>query len=250
MINSVKIVKTLFSLTATFASALVLTPCFAGLKEDVQAALGRLADAPNYAWTTRTHVEGSQWQTVDVHGKAQKDGWAVVSQERDGARTVAVLKGESGVVQTDAGWQSAEDLRGQRQGGGGGGGALRTGMLLRSRTPLDEAKRALGHIKEWSASADGLGGDLTEAGARELMAFGRGGRGGGAGGGPDVSGAKGSVRYWLKDGHLAKIEIKVSGTYSFNNNDRFVERTTTYELKDIGKTTVEVPAAAKTKLGS
>ncbi|MBX3747739.1 MAG: hypothetical protein KF833_20720 [Verrucomicrobiae bacterium] len=241
--------KTLFAFTATVASTLVLSPCFAGPKEDIQAALGRLAEAPNYAWTTRTQVEGSQFQSSDIHGKAQKEGWAVVTQERDGTRTVAVFKGENGVVQADGAWHSAEDLRGQRQ-GGGGGGAFRAGMLLRTRTPLDEAKRALGHIKEWKASADGLGGDLTEAGAREMMAFGRGGRGGGAGGAAEARDAKGSVRYWLKDGQLAKIQVKVSGTYSFNNNDRFVERTTTYELKEIGTTTVEIPAAAKTKLGS
>jgi hypothetical protein len=63
-----------------------------------------------------------------------------------------------------------------------------------------------------------------------------------------VSEAKGSVKFWLKDGTLSKYETKVSGKINFNGNERDVDRTTTVEIKDVGTTKVEVPEEAKKKL--
>lgn len=63
-----------------------------------------------------------------------------------------------------------------------------------------------------------------------------------------VSGAKSSVKFWIKDGVLAKYELKVKGKVSFNGNDREVDRTTTVEIKDIGTTKVAVPEDAKKKM--
>jgi hypothetical protein len=37
---------------------------------------------------------------------------------------------------------------------------------------------------------------------------------------------------------------------NFNGEDREVSRTTTYEIKDVGTTKVEVPEDAKKKLGA
>ena len=83
--------------------------------------------------------------------------------------------------------------------------------------------------------------DLTEAGAKERLTFGRGGQG------PEVSNAKGSAKFWIKDGVLAKYELKTSGHVEFNGNGRDVDRTTTVEIKDAGKTKIEVPDDAKKK---
>jgi hypothetical protein len=96
--------------------------------------------------------------------------------------------------------------------------------------------------KDLTKEGDAYAGDLTEEGAKSLLRFGRGG------GGATVSNAKGSVKFWVKDGALAKYESKVKGTVSFDGNDREVDRTTTVEVKDIGTTKVEVPAGAKSKL--
>jgi hypothetical protein len=82
---------------------------------------------------------------------------------------------------------------------------------------------------------------LTEEGAKTLLTFRRGGN-------ASVSGAKGSVKYWIKDGVLARYEVKVSGKVTFNDNERDVERTTTTEIKDVGTTKVTVPDEAKKKL--
>ena len=75
---------------------------------------------------------------------------------------------------------------------------------------------------------------------------GRGGPGGGAGDGP--KNAKGSVKFWLKDGQLAKMELKTSATMNFQREDRAMASTRTVEIKDVGTSTVEVPADAKKKL--
>lgn len=67
---------------------------------------------------------------------------------------------------------------------------------------------------------------------------------------PEAKNAKGMIKYWLKDGVVSKMEVKVSGTMSSGGEDRDIERTTTYDIKDVGATTVEVPAEAKAKIGA
>jgi len=43
---------------------------------------------------------------------------------------------------------------------------------------------------------------------------------------------------------------QVSATMTVNGEDRDMVRTTTWEIRDVGTTTVEVPAEAKKRLGS
>ena len=64
----------------------------------------------------------------------------------------------------------------------------------------------------------------------------------------EIKDAKGSAKFWIKDGVLAKYEFKVTGSMNFNGNDIDVDRTTTVEIKDVGSTKVEVPEGAKKKL--
>ena len=171
-----------------------------------------------------------------------KGGPAVITSEREGQVTTAVVHGDKGVVKTDDGWKTAEELRNAASGGRRGGGA----MLLRSRPPADEAARIADKTRELK-SADGIvSGDLTDEGAKELATLGRGRQGGQ---GPEARNAKGSIKYWVKDGQLAKMQLKVSATLTVNGEDRDMARTTTYEIKDVGSTTVSVPDDAKKALG-
>jgi len=132
-----------------------------------------------------------------------------------------------------------------RLGGRGGGGRFLARMLENYKTPDAEAEDLLGKVKSLSLTDDVYSGSLTEEGAKSLLRFG-GGRAGGNG--PEISGAKGTVKFWVKDGMLSKYQVKVQGTVSFNGNDRDVDRTTTVEVKDVGATKVEVPAEAAKKL--
>lgn len=233
-------------LTTTLVSLFSLSAAFAGPKEDVKAAAAKLAAAPCYTWTATTEIPGGNFTPAPVTGKCEKDGYAVLSQTREGNTTLAVMKGEKGVVKTEDGWKTAEELRAAAQGGGGGGGFMR-GALLRSRPPAEEAGKIADKTKELAVADGMICGDLTEDGAKEQLSFGRARAGAQA---PEVKNAKGAVKYWVKDGQLVKMEVKVSGTFTRNGEDRDMTRTTTYEIKDVGSTKVEVPGEAKTKLGS
>ena len=237
-------------LISTLASLLALC-AYAGPKEDIQAAAAKLADAPSYTWTTTTAIEGVQNAPGVITGKADKGGYAVVSQEREGTTTMAVLKGDKGVVKTDSGWQTAEDLRAAAQGGGGGGrgAGMRGAQLLRTVLPAADAAKLATQTSDLKASDGAIAGDLTPEAAKDLLSWNR-GRPGGQGQGPEVKNAKGSVKYWLKDGALVKMQVQVSGTIAGRNGDRDMARTTTHEFKDVGTTKVEVPEEAKKKLGA
>ena len=93
-----------------------------------------------------------------------------------------------------------------------------------------------------------LSGDLTEAAVKEMLTMGGRRRDGSEA--PSPAGAKGSVKFWIKDGVLTKYETQVSGKLSFNGNEMDLDRTTTTEFKDVGASTVEVPEDAKKKIES
>ena len=135
-------------------------------------------------------------------------------------------------------------------GGGGGGGANRGRfMAMRLKTmkaPAAEVEAMLANVKSLSKADDAYSGEMTEEGAKALMTFG--GRGGGGGNGPEISDAKGTVKFWVKDGMLSKYETHVTGTMSFNGNDMKRDTTTTVDIKDVGTTKVEVPEEAKKKI--
>ena len=229
-------------------------------KDDLTAAIAKLAAADNYSWkqTSSNAVpaggggggggarRGGGFGGMD--GKTQKDGLIYVSMPgRQGATTEGFVKGTKGAIKTDADWTSLADATADNGGGGGGNFNMATFMARRIQTmkaPADTAKDLLSKTKGISLKDGAYVGDLTEDGAKTLMAFG--GRAGG--GGPDISGAKGSVKFWIKDGVLTKYETTVQGTVSFNGNDRDMNTTTTVEIKDIGATKIDVPAEAKKSL--
>jgi len=118
-------------------------------------------------------------------------------------------------------------------------------MMVRNlQSPTDQATNILAGVKELKKDGEALAGELTEDGAKNLLRFRRRGEA------PTISDAKGSAKFWMKDGVLSKYEFKVSGKMDFNGNEVDLERTTTVEIKDVGTTKVEVPEEAKSKLAS
>lgn len=231
-------------LSTTMALSLAWTAVLADAKDDVKAAAKTLSEAANYTWVATTEIEGVQFTPPTITGKAEKGGFAVIESERDGTTTTAVLKGDKGVLKTDDGWQTAEEVRAAAQNGGGGRGG-RGGMLLRTKLPAEDLAKLADKTKELKETDGVIAGDLTDEGAKEAAA--RGGRGGQA---PEPKNAKGSLKVWLKEGKLAKVQVKVSATVTMQNEERDITRTTTYEFKNVGSTTVTVSDDAKKKLGS
>jgi hypothetical protein len=222
-------------------------------KDDVQSAATALGDAANYTWQTTVDMgANSQYQPGPTDGKTEKDGYTTVTMSFNDNTSEAVLKGTNAAVKTaDNGWQTAVEAM---QGGGGGGGFNAGMMIVRTaqnlKTPAVEATNLLALAGDLKVDGDKIIGDLTEDGAKAQMTFGGRGRrgGGGGGGGPQITNPKGTVTFWLTDGKLTKYAFHVTGTMSFNGNDRDIDRTTTTTVSNVGTTKVEVPDDAKKKL--
>ncbi len=206
-------------------------------KDDVTAAAKKLAEKANYSWKTTVVVpEGSRFRPGPTEGKTEKGGFTDVKSTFGDNTSESVYKGDKAVASNpDGGWQTADDLEKSE-----GPGRFFAGMLRNFKAPAGQATDLANGSKELKKDGDAITGDLTEDAAKPLLSFRRTADG--------VSNAKGSVKFWTKDGVLSKFEFKVSGKVSFNGNDRDVERTTTTEIKDVGTTKVEVPDDAKKKL--
>jgi hypothetical protein len=217
-------------------------------KDEVTDAAKKLGDAPNYSWRSNTEMQGGGGGNRfggPTEGKAEKGGFVFVSMVRGDNTIEAAFKGDKGAVKTQDGWKSFDELQQDAQQGGRG----RMGRMLRNfKAPAQEAQDLAAKAKEITKSGDAYQAELTEAGVKDLLTF-RGGRGGDAGNAPPApTNTKGSVKFWVKDGQLAKYEYNVQGTMNFNGNDFNIDRTTTVEIKDVGSTKVEVPDEAKGKV--
>ena len=217
-------------------------------KDEVKAAAKQLADKASYSWKTTTENAnagggGGGGPRGPSEGKIEKDGYTFISLPgRDGNKTDVFLKGEKGAVKTADGWKSVAELAAEEQ----GPGRMAARMAKNFKAPAVQAADLAEKTKELKKADDSYKGDLTEEGAKSLLTFG--GRGGGNA--PEVSGAKGSATFWVKEGTLTKYSYHVEGKVTFNGNDRDVDRTTTIEIKDVGTTKVEVPEEASKKASS
>jgi hypothetical protein len=233
----------LFSVSMLIASSLLAAD--ASPKDDVTAAATALGSQKNYSWRTTVEVgNNSPFKPGPTDGKTEKDGYTTLSMSFNDNTSEAVIKGTNAAIKTaDNGWQSAAEALADN-----GGGFNPATFIARSaqnyKTPAAEAASLAAQAQDLKAGTNGISGDLTEAGAKTLLTFRRGGNGGG----PTVTNPKGSVTFWIADGKLAKYQFHVTGTVSFNGNDRDVDRTTTTEIKDVNTTKIDVSDEAKKKL--
>lgn len=231
--------KTVIGL-ATLAAATLLG-AESSPKDTVTGAATKLAQQSNYSWKSKTEFGNFSGA---AEGKSQKDGLVGLTMRFGENTTEAFLKDGKGAVKTgDQDWQSLTELA-NAAGGEPGPRQFLLRRLQNFKAPTAEATDLAGKTKELTQDGEAYASELTESGAKELLAFG-GRRGGNA---PEPKNAKGSVKIWVKDGQLAKYELKLQGTVNFNGEDRDIDRTTTVEIKDVGTTKVDVPAAAQKKL--
>lgn len=223
------------------ATMLVAGSLFAAVtKEDVAAAAKKLGDQANYSWkTTVTVPEGARFRPGPTEGKVEKDGYMDVKMSFRDTKFEVVKKGDKAAfTNPDGDWQTLADVEGDT-----GRGRFMVAMVRNMQAPAQQATEIANEVKEFKQDGEAVGGDLTEEGAKNLMRFRR-----GRGNGPEVTDAKGSAKFWIKDGQLSKFEFKVSGKMDFNGNDFDVDRTTTTEITEVGTTKIELPEGAKKKL--
>ena len=157
--------------------------------------------------------------------------------------TEAYLKGDKGAVKApDQDWQSVEELA-AAAGTEPGPRQFLVRRLKNFKAPADDVTGILEKTKEVKKEGEVYSAELTEAGAKEMLSF-----GGRRANGPEPKNAKGSVKFWIKDGMLSKYQTKLEGTMNFNGEERDVDRTTTLEIKDLGTTKIEIPEAAQKKM--
>jgi hypothetical protein len=225
------------------ALATLSTSLFAAdAKEEVTSAAKKLGDSASYSWKTTVVVpESAQFKPGPTEGKIEKDGFMCVKATiRDNTMEIVKKGDKAAFTNQDGEWQSLADAEGEQ-----GRGRFIGGMVRGLKAPAEQAAEIAAGVKGLKKEGDVVAGDLTEDAAKTLMRFRRGGAGGD---GPKISNAKGSARFWIKDGVLTKYEFKVAGSMEFNGNDIDVDRATTVEIKDVGTTKVEVPEGAKKKL--
>jgi len=217
----------------------------ADAKDELLKAAKALADKPNYSWKTTVVVpEDAQFKPGPTDGKVEKDGVIMTSSTGFQGNPVHVVKkgDKAALTNQDGAWESAADAENAE-----GFGRFRAVAARNLKAPADLVADIVSDVKELRMDGDAYSGEFTEEGAKNNMRFGgRGARGGE--GGPQILSAKGSAKFWVKDGVLAKMEIKVDGSMDFGGNEMEVVRTSTTEIKDVGTTKVEVPEAAKAKL--
>jgi hypothetical protein len=231
--------------TAAVCTFLVLAsvsqPARADAKGDAEAAAKKLSDASSYAWTSKTEG-GFGGGTFD--GKAEKDGFAVVSMSFANNNIELVKKGDKGAIKMEDGWKSFDEASEGAGDGQPNRGRFIAGMLRNYKAPAAVTQQLVSFGKEIKSSgADAFETELTEAGAKEMLSF-RGRQGGEA---PAISGAKGTAKFWVKEGVVSKVEYRLQGSINFNGQDRDVDRTTTIEIRDVGTAKVDVPEEAKKK---
>ena len=220
------------------ALALVIAPALFAAdlspKDEVIAAAKKLAEKASYSWKATVVVpESSQWKPGPTEGKTEKDGFTYVTMSMGDNLIEAVMKGDKAVVtDQDGNWKSASELE-----GGEGRGRFMGRMVRNLKAPAAQVTELVAGIKELKKDGDIYSGELTEEGAKAQFRMG------------NTTNPKGSVKFWLKEGALSKYELKVTGKVEVNGNERDLDRATTTEIKEVGTTKVNVPEAAKKKLG-
>jgi hypothetical protein len=209
-------------------------------KDDVIAAAKKLAGESSYSWKSTVVVpENAQFRPGPTEGKTEKGGMTFVTMSFGENKTEMLIKGQKAAVKGQDGWQSAADLE-----NAAGRGRFMGAMARNFKAPAEQAVEIAGFAKELKKEGDVFSGPLTEDGVKALVNFRR--RAGGEP--PAVANPSGNAKFWIKDGVLTKFEFHVKGSMTFNNNDFDVDRTTTVEIKDIGKTKVEAPEEGLKKI--
>jgi hypothetical protein len=234
--------RTMFTTLAVVA--LTSASVLADAKDDLKAAVAKTAGAPNYSWSTKTEGGFGAGTTT---GKTEKDGYTQVTLAMRNASVEVFIKDKKAAIKTDDGWKTADELTAD-QDGGFTPQRMAAMQAQNYKTPLAQAQDVSDKVTDVKAETDGFSGALPEAAAKELMSFRRRPNADANAPAPEIKDAKVTFRVWTKDGVITKLQNHMTGSISFNGNDRDIDRTTTTELSDVGTTKVEVPDDVKKKL--
>ena len=215
-------------------------------KADVKAAAKKLADQGNYSWAATSKMVGGTGGGGGGGGRF--GGGATEGQTADGIvylkstfgdRTMhTAAKGEKVIVKGEEEWETPDaDAQGP--------GRFAAQRMRNFKAPAVEAADLADKAKSLQSKDGVTGGDLTEEAVKGLLSAGRRPNADA----PAPKDAKGSVKFWIKDGALTKYEYNVQGkVMGREDQEMSINRTTTIKIKDAGKTKLTLPEDAKKKL--
>ncbi|HZE95776.1 MAG TPA: hypothetical protein VE981_02000 [Planctomycetota bacterium] len=222
-------------------------------KDDVKAAAQKLADAPNYSWTTivKNNAENAggagRFGSGPIEGKAEKDGATWISMKQGEMGYEAAFKGEKFAMKLKDQWIGSGDVPGGAQGGRPDPSTMMGRLLKNIKPGAKGVADSIDKIQNLKSEGGGAySGEFTPEGAKDQLA-------------PKVEGqpavpnvsftdTKGTIKFWIKDGMLVKVESTLQGKMSYNGKEREINRTSTTEFRDVGSTKLELPDEAKKKL--
>lgn len=211
-------------------------------KDTVLAATAQLGEKANYGWSASTRrAEGGSGPLGSlgpIEGKAQKGGMTYLNFSIGDILIEVYRDGAKGALQMlMGGWHTFDEIAQM-----GGTPATVVRYVRGYKAPVAEAAELAGKVKEFKEADGAFSGELGEDAVKDLLLFGTRSRQGKE---PQATGGKGSVRFWIKDGLLAKDQINVEGKVTEGDRESTIKRTTTVEIKKAGATKVDVPRDAK-----
>ena len=239
-IELIKVIAMKMSSYLLLAGTLALSAltAYADPKSDVKDAIKKLGTQSNYSWTFTPKTDGSEAAARQgpIEGKTEKDGFTwFKGTVGDNSFEVAV-KGSKYAVNYTGDWVAVSEDSEE---------TARIAKRVKSlKDPIEAAEELTSKAGELKKDSDGAySGDLTAEGAKEL--FSRLGRRAAA-----AQDAKGSVKFWVKNGLLTKYEFSVKGKMTVGEEKKEVDvsRTITVEIKDVGSTKLSLPEEATKKL--
>lgn len=231
--------KSFPALLALAAFAFSLSGASPDPKTEVTDAIKKLAEQPNYGWTSTPKVEGTKAgrSQTPLDGKTEKSGLTYLKGTTGDNAYEAAYKGDKVVVNYTGDWIAPSELPVDD-------GRIEARLKALKVTPVEEAGKLVAKLKEIKKGDDGVySGELEPDAAKSAFAL----LGRRAAEAPE---AKGTVKFWLKDGRLAKYELKIEGKITAGADKKEVEisRTTTVEIKDVGTTKISLPDDATKRL--
>lgn len=210
-------------------------------KDEIKNAIEHLGGQANYSWISTSQSEPGSTITRQgpTEGQTELNGLTHFRFTLEGNSVEAAFQGAKSVIKTESAWESSRDLTGERQ--------WVARRLQAFKRPHEEAAELWKSVKSFRRDkGDTYSGDLTQEGVKALLlARSR-----------DESmarvppGAKGAVKFWIKNGVLAKYEYNLRGKIILTDHQQEfnINRTTAVEVKDVGSTKVQIPDDAKNKL--
>src|SRR5438552_13042924 len=176
-----------------FLSAVTLAAFAAEPKEELKAAAKKLGQQPNYSWSLRSKSQnGAGGPGADSDGKTEKDGYTLVTISFGNTDIDVVLKGDKAAIKREDEWKSTDELQGND--------AATARRLKAFKLPAAEVAAFADQLEDVKKGEDGVySGEFTDAGVKELFARVRRSR-------TAPTDAKGSAKFWIKDGLLTKYQ--------------------------------------------